>query len=226
MFCVVLAHETWEGLYAQLEKTKNLTNLFEIRLDSLKDLSPQPLKELLNLPYKFICTFRSFEEGGFKKENPLKRWEILENCCKWGAYLVDFEWRSFLKVKDPILKSSHFSEKILFSYHNFSNTPKIKTLKGILRKASQIGIKWFKITTYTEKIEESFEFLTLINFAKSLGIKLVAFNMGDKVRLSRVLNLLLGSPFTYVFPPMEKPLAPGQMDIIEAKKLWEVIGVV
>lgn len=223
MFCVVLAHETWEGIYAQLEKTKGLTDLFEIRLDYLKDLSPQPLKEFLNLPYKFICTFRSFEEGGLKKEDPLKRWGLLENCCRWGAYLVDFEWRSFLKVKDLILRSPYFSEKILFSYHNFSKTPNLKTLKASLKKASLSGIKWFKITTFSEKIEESFEFLTLINFAKTLGIRLIAFNMGDKVRLSRVINLLLGSPFTYVFPPLEKPLAPGQMDILEAKKLWEVI---
>ncbi|MDM7202994.1 MAG: type I 3-dehydroquinate dehydratase [Thermodesulfobacteriaceae bacterium] len=224
MFCVVLAHKSWDGVYAQFEKVKNYSHLFEIRLDALDFPTLEPLDALLNSPNKFICTFRAYEEGGFKNLPSLERWKILEKCLEKGAYLVDFEWKSFLKIKDLIKKNSYFPERILFSYHNFEKTPPLKTFKNLLKRGTKHGIKYFKITTFTENLDEAVEFLTLIKFGKELGLKVVAFNMGEKVKLTRLLNLFLGSPFTYVFPPSETPLAPGQMDIFEAKRLWEVLA--
>ncbi|MFN4132580.1 MAG: type I 3-dehydroquinate dehydratase [Caldimicrobium sp.] len=223
MFCVVLAHPTWEGIYSQFEKSKPHTDLFELRLDSLQEISLEHLKSFLHLPYRFICTYRAYEEGGWKQVDPLERWKILEICCNEGAYLVDFEWKIFFKIQSILERSPYFPQKILFSYHHFQTTPSLKVLKGYLKKASNLGIKWFKITTFTERIENSLEFLTLIRYGKNLGLEIVAFNMGEKVKLSRVLSLFLGAPFTYVFPPSEKPLAPGQMDLLEAKRLWEIL---
>lgn len=223
MFCVVLAHPTWEGIYSQFEKSKRYTDLFELRLDSLGEFSLKNLKILLQFPFKFICTYRAYEEGGWKEVKPQERWKILEICCKEGAYLVDFEWKHFLKIKSILEKSPYFPQKILFSYHNFKTTPSLKVLKGFLKSASKLGLKWFKITTFADKWEDSLEFLTLIKYGKSLGLEVVAFNMGEKVKISRILNLFLGSPFTYVFPPSEKPLAPGQLDLLEARRIWEVL---
>ena len=223
MFCVVLAHPSWDAIFKQIERAKPYTELFELRLDALENLSFEPLRELLKLPYKFICTFRAFEEGGYKKVAPLSRWKILEEACSLGAYLVDFEWKSFLKIKNQLLQSPYFPEKVLFSYHNFKVTPPLRTLKNSLKKASGMGAKWFKVTTYTESLSEALEVLKLIEYGKELGLGVVAFSMGEKVRLSRILNILLGAPFTYVFLPSEKPLAPGQMDVLYAKKVWEVL---
>jgi 3-dehydroquinate dehydratase-1 len=41
--------------------------------------------------------------------------------------------------------------------------------------------------------------------------------MGDNGRLSRILCLYLGSPYTYV--SLGKPIAPGQFSVDEVKKI-------
>ncbi|BAU23982.1 3-dehydroquinate dehydratase [Caldimicrobium thiodismutans] len=225
MFCVVLAGETWEEIYTQIEGAKTLTHLFELRLDYLEDFAEKELTKILERNYRFICTFRSKEEGGRKSCSPEKRWEILSKSASLGAYLIDVEWKHLYlgKLKSSIKKSPFFPEKILFSYHNFQETPPLKSLKDLLRRASLEGARWFKITTLVKSFSESLNLLSLIPYGKELGIEVIAFGMGEKGKLSRILSLLSGAPFTYVFPQGGKALAPGQLDLIQAKRLYEVL---
>jgi 3-dehydroquinate dehydratase-1 len=46
---------------------------------------------------------------------------------------------------------------------------------------------------------------------------LIAFAMGDFGRISRILCMSLGSPYTYV--SLGKPVAPGQFSVDEVKSL-------
>ena len=223
MFCVVLAEKTWEEVYSKLNQAKEYTQLFELRLDYLEEPFGEPLERLLALPYKFICTFRAREEGGARAVSFLERLEVLERCASLGAYLIDLEWKSFLRNRDRVTKSPFYPDKFLFSYHNFEKTPPITALKRIIKEASYRGIKRLKITTFCQSLQESLNLLSLIEYGKAFGLEMIVFGMGGKGRLSRLLSLLLGAPFTYVFPPGGQPLAPGQMDILEAKRLFEVL---
>ncbi len=225
MFCVVLAGSSWEAFYNQIELCKDYTNLFELRLDYLEKIEERDLKDFLAQPYRFICTFRAKEEGGCREIPLEERWHFLRLAGEAGAFLVDIEWRHLFigKFKKLIKNSPLFPERLLFSYHHFEGTPPLKFLKTLLRRASSQGIKWFKIATMVNSLFSSFELLGLISYGEGLGLKVIAFGMGEKGRLSRILSLLVGSPFTYVFPPQEKPIAPGQMDLISAKRLFEVL---
>jgi len=225
MFCLVLAENTIEDLYGALEEGKNYTDLFELRLDYLEKIDKDSLEGILKAPYRFICTVRAKEEGGKREISPFQRWEILEFCGNKGAYLIDVEWKSlfFGKYKTLIKKSPLFPKKILFSYHNFEGTPSLKVLKVLLKRASLEGVKWFKITTLVKDFSEALELLGLISYGRDLGMEILAFGMGEVGKLSRVLCLLAGSPFTYVFFPKGRPLAPGQLDIVSAKNLYEAL---
>lgn len=226
MFCLVLAENTLEKVYEELEKGKAYTDLFELRLDYLERIEKSALEEILSKPYRFICTVRAKREGGKREIPPSERWKLLEFCGEKGAYLIDVEWKSlfFGKTKILIKKSSLFPEKILFSYHNFERTPSLGALKRLLKKASSEGVRWFKITTLVETFSQALELLSLISYGESLGMKVIAFGMGEAGKLSRILCLFTGAPFTYVFPEKGIPLAPGQLDIATAKNLYEILS--
>jgi 3-dehydroquinate dehydratase-1 len=72
-----------------------------------------------------------------------------------------------------------------------------------------------KIVTTAKSIEDSTRVLQLYN--KKGKINLIAFSMGDPGRMSRILSLYLGSPYTYV--SLGKPIAPGQFSVDEINKI-------
>ncbi len=72
-----------------------------------------------------------------------------------------------------------------------------------------------KIVTSAKTTDDSTRVLQL--YGKKGKINLIAFAMGDAGRISRILSLYLGSPYTYV--SLGKPVAPGQFSVDEVKKI-------
>ncbi|HMK65556.1 MAG TPA: type I 3-dehydroquinate dehydratase, partial [Thermodesulfobacteriota bacterium] len=64
----------------------------------------------------------------------------------------------------------------------------------------------------------------LLAYAKKKEMSLIAFCMGEKGKVSRLMAPLLGSPWTYASPAADQATAPGQMTIREMKKLYRVIA--
>jgi len=69
--------------------------------------------------------------------------------------------------------------------------------------------------TSAKKVTDASYVLSI--YARAQGIKLIAFAMGDEGRISRILCLYLGSPFTYV--SLGKAVAPGQFSLKEIRKI-------
>ena len=67
-----------------------------------------------------------------------------------------------------------------------------------------------------KSINDGSRILTLYNNSKN--VKLIAFSMGNFGKMSRLLCLLLGSPYTYV--SFGKPIAPGQFSLDEVKSIF------
>jgi len=225
MFALVLAEKKLSSLREKVKAYAQETSLFELRLDYLEKIDLKELKGLLSEGPSFILTLRAKAEGGQSEDPPQVRWKILEEAFQLGASLIDLEYRLCFtgNLKRLIKQSPLFPEKILFSYHHFEGTPPLKELQTLLKRAKKEGIKWFKIATLTSSFGEALQLLTLIPFGRELGLKVVALGMGKEGRLSRVLNLLAGSPFTYCSPDGAEALAPGQLSLSEAKRLYEVL---
>ena len=75
-----------------------------------------------------------------------------------------------------------------------------------------------KIITMAKSINDGPRILSL--YKNSKNIKLIAFSMGNFGRMSRLLCLLLGSPYTYV--SLGKPIAPGQFSLDEVKSIFTI----
>jgi 3-dehydroquinate dehydratase-1 len=71
-----------------------------------------------------------------------------------------------------------------------------------------------KIVTMANSIGDA---TTVLSLYRKQSAGLIAFSMGDHGRISRILCMSLGSPFTYV--SLGKPIAPGQFSVDEVKSI-------
>ncbi len=221
MFCLTLAERSYKKLFEKIEKGAKYTELFEIRADYLDELKEKELEKLLKLPYGFLFTFRSYEEGGCKKVPDEVRLKWILWALEKGFYLVDIEWK-LLKKYFSELKNLDFT-KVLVSYHNFKNTPSEKYLSQLLLQMKKKGIEKAKVVCMCEELKDSLRLLSLIFKAKEKEIELISFGMGEKGKLSRILSLFCGSPFTYVVFSRKEAVAPGQFDIKSAIKTYNFL---
>ena len=76
---------------------------------------------------------------------------------------------------------------------------------------------YVKIVTMAKSITDGSRILSLYN---NNDAKLIAFSMGNYGRMSRLLCLLLGCPYTYV--SLGKPIAPGQFSVDEVKSIFTI----
>ncbi len=237
MFCLSVGEKSWSNVLEVVKTNLHLTHLFEIRLDYLEDeLSTGSISSFFEeiqrmfkaeksnpseTTLQFIFTCRLPEEGGKRTIPEEERLRILSHCLKMGAYLVDLEWKAlkgFLKRngKPPIPL-----ERTLVSFHDFEGTPPDRALKGLMKSMSRASVKLAKVVCFSDKPEDGLRVLNLILYGERLGMKVVAFGMGERLSWTRIVNLILGSPFTYVSPSKEGRTAPGQLDVLSAKRLYE-----
>ena len=244
-FCLSVGEKTWSKTLEAIQKNAHLTHLFEIRLDYLEDdLSPESISSFIlsclspdlscraerGTPHsvregapslKFIFTCRLPEEGGKRHVPEEERLKILKHCLEMGAYLVDLEWKALQRFIKKHGIPPFPLERTLVSFHDFHGTPKDRALKGLMKSLSQASVKLAKVVCFSEKPEDGLRLLSLIPYGRRLGIEVVAFGMGEKLSWTRIVSLILGAPFTYVSASKDAGTAPGQLDIISAKSLYE-----
>jgi 3-dehydroquinate dehydratase-1 len=104
--------------------------------------------------------------------------------------------------------------KLLVSWHDFKKTPKSSELKNKIKQMSKFSSN-VKIVSTAKSTYDSTRMLELYN-SKGKN-NLISFAMGDLGKISRILCLYLGSPYTYA--SLGKAVAPGQFSIDEVKKI-------
>lgn len=227
MFCITIAEKDLEKAYLKIDSFCDKTDIFELRVDALEKISQEELEKFLKKlkdDLKLIFTMRSSREGGFRRISS----DIQKNWIIWALkkpfYLVDIEWLLFKSHYEEISKNLSNYESVLVSYHNFKKKPKNKYLKDLLKEMREKGVKKAKIVCWVKDESEAEKLLELIDFGKNLGIEVISFGMGEEGKLSRVISLLKGAPFTYVCGHREEAVAPGQLDYFSAKDLFEKLS--
>jgi 3-dehydroquinate dehydratase-1 len=230
MFCLSIGEKTWSKTLEAIQKNAHLTHLFEIRLDYLEDdLLPESISSFIlscraerGIPaFKFIFTCRLPEEGGKRHVPEEERLRILKHCLEMGAYLVDLEWKALKRFIKKHGNPPFPLARTLVSFHDFERTPNDRALKGLMKSLSQASVKLAKVVCFSEKPEDGLRLLSLIPYGRRLGMEVVAFGMGEKLSWTRIVSLILGAPFTYVSGSKDAGTAPGQLDILSAKSLYE-----
>ena len=129
----------------------------------------------------------------------------------------DVEFSTMKKDKELVKYLKKTKSEVLISEHDFKKTPKTSELRNKLKQMSKFS-KNIKIVTTAKTTGDATRILEIYN--KRGNLNLIAFAMGDGGRMSRILCLYLGSPYTYV--SLGKPVAPGQFSVDEVKKIINI----
>ena len=213
--CVTIAEKTPYKIKQTLKIALKKSDYAEVRFDFLKiEQIPEAIEIIKKDLSKIVCTLRPKKEGGKFSGNEKERIAILKLIAEYNPFLLDVEFNT-LKRNSALrryLKST--KTKLLVSWHDFKKTPSSAELKKKMNQMSKFSSN-VKIVSTAKSSVDSSRMLEL--YSKKGKNNLISFAMGDFGRISRILCLYLGSPYTYV--SLGKPVAPGQFSVDEVKKI-------
>jgi 3-dehydroquinate dehydratase-1 len=213
--CVSITETTPRRLKETLYDALKKSEYAEIRFDFLR---PEAVPEALQLVKKHlrrcVCTLRPKAEGGRFRGNEAERASILKLIAEYNPYLIDIEYSTLGKNKELLNYVRKTGTPILVSWHDFRKTPPLSRLAEKLQQMKKIS-KHVKIVTTARSVVDT---TTVLSLYRKQNSNLVAFAMGNFGRISRILCLYLGSPYTYV--SLGRPVAPGQFSLDEVKSLF------
>ena len=213
--CVSIAEKTPYKVKQTLKVALKKSDYVEVRFDFLKmDQIPETLEIIKKDLNKIVCTLRPKTEGGKFPGTEKERIAILKLIAEYNPFLLDVEFNTLKRNTSlrKYLKST--KTKLLISWHDFKKTPSSTELKKKMNQMSKFSSN-VKIVSTAKSTNDSNRMLELYN--KKGKNNLISFAMGDLGRISRILCLYLGSPYTYV--SLGKAVAPGQFSVDEVKKI-------
>lgn len=213
--CVSIAENSSNKIKTNLKQALKKSDYAEVRFDFLKTEDiPQTLENIKDDLKKVVCTLRPKPEGGKFEGSEKERVAILKLIAEYNPFLLDVEFDTIKKNKELAKYLKSTKTRLLISWHDFKKTPKFSELKNKMSQMSKFSNN-VKIVTTAKSAKDSTTTLQL--YSQNKKNNLIAFAMGDNGRLSRILCLYLGSPYTYV--SLGKPIAPGQFSVDEVKKI-------
>jgi 3-dehydroquinate dehydratase I len=188
---------------------KQPPDLFEFRLDCLRDVVDQLECKLSSLRVPLIITARDPREGGIGNLSFAKRCELLSRFLPRAKY-VDVELRSARAFKPLLAQARKRNVGVILSLHDFQSTPAPRALRVKARDAKSIGADIFKVATRTDTpaaLARLVDFIT----NKDLKLRVSAMGIGKLGGLSRLLLARCGSVLNYA--SFERPTVEGQLPI-------------
>jgi 3-dehydroquinate dehydratase type I len=203
-----------------IQEVSALADLIELRVDYLE--RPDMFTLLDGRQKPFIVTNRRNGEGGRYHGDEKSRLSILKEAIDLGADYVDVEIRSkrsFLRA----LMGTKKETQVILSYHDFRVSPSPKELQRICNAMIGLEPEIVKVVTYARSWEDNLAILSLIPYAQKRDQKIIAFCMGEKGKVSRVLAAFMGSLWTYAPCREGRASAPGQLTVKRIEKLWSML---
>ena len=213
--CVSIAEISPNKIKIKLKTALKKSDYVEVRLDFLKkEQVPKALEIIKKDLNKIVCTLRPKTEGGKFEGNEKERISIIKLISEYNPYLLDIEYNTLKKNKELVKYLKSTKTKLLVSWHDFKKTPKNTELQNKIKQMSKFSSN-VKIVSTAKSTDDSTRMLGL--YSKKGKNNLISFAMGDAGKISRILCLYLGSPYTYV--SLGKAVAPGQFSIDEVNNI-------
>ena len=143
-----------------------------------------------------------------------KELQFIKLIAEYNPFLLDVEFNTLKRNSSLVKYLKSTKTKLLVSWHDFKKTPSSTELKKKINQMSKFSSN-VKIVSTAKSTDDSTRMLEL--YSKKGKNNLISFAMGDFGRISRILCLYLGSPYTYV--SLGKAIAPGQFSVDEVKKI-------
>ncbi len=219
--CTVIAPSDLAEMKRGVEKAFAFgSDYVEVRFDYLGMLDVEELRRVLkNYADRCVYTCRSREEGGLFKGGEDERLTVLRKLSEQGPAFIDVELNAVKKQPDLVGSLKAGGASLIVSWHDFSGTPGKGVLKSVYKEAARFG-DVAKIVTFAKSFSDNASILSLYRSAEK-G-RLIAFCMGERGVVSRVLCALIGSPFTYASLE-DRQTAPGQIPVKELREIYAAL---
>ncbi len=205
MFCASIGLKDFKTTI----KTISNYEMAEIRLD-ICEFDRRQVKEIFKSHNNLIATFRRN-----KQSNDKYRESILKTAIAYGAKWLDLDLESndqeFIEEMSDF--SKNYGTKLIISIHNYNETPAFSTIEQFITSAKKYNPELIKTVFFSNSQKDNTTVLKLYDKYKNI----IAFNMGEIGKITRIKSLELGAPFIYVAID-KNTTAPGQLTLEEIKK--------
>ena len=206
-------------------------DILEWRIDYLTDCTPQAVTALLkdvragagDTPV--LVTFRTEYEGGQQSISGLAYAKLLAEVIRSGlADLLDMEWAMFARapqVGEVRQLAQENRVPVIYSYHNFQETPSREELVKKMQEMVQGGADIVKVAVMPRAPEDVLALLgATAEMKRSTAKPLISMSMGQMGVISRLCGESFGSSVT--FGAAQTASAPGQ---IPARQLRQTLAL-
>lgn len=224
MICVSVVAATMKAALNKMRKGFPLADLLEMRVDYIKDLDMEVLFRAKR--GRLLVTNRSRKEGGAFAGTEQERIRVLTEAVSLGADYVDVEAGTEDALMEEVRRAirRHGGEtRLIVSYHNFRRTPSLRILQRKVDACIGCGADIVKIVTTAWAVEDNLRVLSLIPYAQKKGKKAIAFCMGEKGRISRIVSPLMGACLTFASLRQGEESAPGQLTVEEMRRVFRLL---
>lgn len=207
--CITITAKNSSDLLTKLAELEAEHDLFELRLDGLKDLSTNIIETIVkSKKSKVILTLRTKPQGGLFEGSQDEYRLLVEQCFKQKSEYVDIEL-SFLQNLNLFENSNLDQTRAIVSHHDFLDTPDDAELNGIVESMKQLAPEAiFKIACMTRNMSDV---LRLVDLQKAQEPnKSIMIAMGQSGQLLRMIGPSIGG-FTSFASAELSSVAPGQL---------------
>ena len=230
--CVSLMGTNTYGLLEEIKLFKNsAADLAEWRADYFDDLlNPAKVLETLQVLQEvldndpLIFTIRRLEEGG-QKAISLDAYREINHAviCSGLADAVDLELSAGEHLLKPLIETAHLNKTaVIVSSHDFYQTPPKTEMMRRLTHSMALGADLSKLAVMPDNAEDVLALLEVANqLNHTCDSLIIAIAMSELGTVSRISGEVFGSAMT--FASLDKPSAPGQLQVSELKQVLEII---
>ena len=216
--CIPITAPTLEKAIDELKEAEKFVDLIELRMDYIKNIDKNKLKKLLEKRNKkVIVTCRPKSLCGNFNGNEEDRINLLKKAVEFNAEFIDIE----IEVgKEKILEliKNKKNSNVIVSCHNQKETLPLNELQKKYEEIKKLSPDLIKIAANANSINDNFTIFELLKGKKNL----IAFCMGIRGQISRILAPKYGSRMTFASLKEGKESASGQISIEEMKNVYNI----
>jgi shikimate dehydrogenase len=246
MICIPIVARAQAEALCEIERSVSLADVLELRMDLIGDGNLIVLIDkcrFFGSRPKILITNRKKTEGGggvvpdgisssprieniISLSDERQRIDVLKEAVKYGADYIDIELstdRGLIRELVSLIKKYGSKTKLIMSYHDFRGTPSARKLRTIFQDCLQTGASIVKIVTTAIDPSDNIRILELISYARRQGKDIIAFCMGERGKISRVMAPMVGSFLGFASSRYGAESAPGQFTV---EKMKQIIGMI
>lgn len=212
MICVSIGKSNLNDLIKIIQNN----DLVEIRLDLLKP-DFEEFERILEYREKLIITYR------LNGNDEAIACKYIENSILKGVKYVDIDLLDSDKYLKELKLIGSSETELIMSFHEYDFTPENYYIDELLERMSSFNPSIYKLCFNACSVDDVIR--TMMLYEKYPKNKLLAFNLGEIGRLSRLIAIKIGAPYMYASLDNIHKTENSQLTMRELESLLNIIGL-